>query len=196
LAVPLIIITSVVMSMVGVLIGLLVTGLPFGIIMTGLGVISLAGIVVNNAIVLLDYAEKLRRRGGLSRRELVVTTGTRRMRPVLLTAVTTILGLIPLSTGVEFDFHSFELVTGGESSQWWRGMGVAVIFGLAFATFLTLVLVPVLYDLLLDLRERRARRRGGGIGEAAAAAEAPGGEAGAGEGSEEGVAARGVLPAS
>jgi multidrug efflux pump subunit AcrB len=160
LAVPLIIITSVLMSMVGVLLGLMVTGLPFGIIMTGLGVISLAGIVVNNAIVLLDYGEQLRVRGGLSRRELLLLTGTRRLRPVLLTAITTILGLIPLATGFEFDFHAFTFVTGGESSQWWRGMGVAVIFGLAFATFLTLVLVPVLYDLLLGARERVARRRG------------------------------------
>jgi multidrug efflux pump subunit AcrB len=164
LAIPMIIITSVLMSMVGVLLGLLVTGLPFGIIMTGLGVISLAGIVVNNAIVLLDYGEQLRV-AGVPRGELVMQTGLRRMRPVLLTAVTTMLGLIPLATGVEFDFHTLVFSTGGESSQWWRGMAVAVIFGLGFATFLTLVLVPVLYDLLLDLRERAARwrqRRGGG----------------------------------
>ena len=133
--------------------GLLATGTPFGIIMTGLGVISLAGIVVNNAIVLLDYAEQLRAQG-LSRREVVVQTGLRRVRPVLLTAVTTILGLIPLSTGVEFDFHELAFATGGESSQWWQSMGVAVIFGLAFATFLTLILVPVLYDLQVQIRER------------------------------------------
>ncbi len=176
LAIPLIIITSVLMSMVGVLLGLLVTGLPFGIIMTGLGVISLAGIVVNNAIVLLDYGEQLRV-AGVPRGELVMQTGLRRMRPVLLTAVTTMLGLIPLATGVELDFHTLELSTGGESSQWWRGMAVAVIFGLGFATFLTLVLVPVLYDLLLELRERTARWRGrrggggGGEGDEAAAAE-------------------------
>lgn len=166
LAIPMIIISSVVMSMVGVLLGLLVTGLPFGIIMTGLGVISLAGIVVNNAIVLLDYGEQLRVQG-VPRKELVLATGMRRFRPVLLTAVTTILGLIPLATGVEFDFHSFQFATGGESSQWWRGMAVAVIFGLGFATFLTLVMVPVLYDLLLEFRERmaaRRARRGGGSG--------------------------------
>ena len=157
LAIPVIIITSVLMSMVGVLLGLLVTGLPFGIIMTGLGVISLAGIVVNNAIVLLDYGEQLWARG-LPRAEVVRLTGKRRMRPVLLTAITTILGLIPLTTGYEFDFTELRFAAGGESSQWWQGMGVAVIFGLAFATFLTLVLVPVLYDFLLQLRERRARR--------------------------------------
>ena len=157
LALPAIVITTVIMSMIGVLLGLLLTGLPFGIIMTGLGVISLAGIVVNNAIVLLDYGEQLGAKG-LPRRELIMTTGLRRMRPVLLTAITTILGLIPLSTGFEFDFTELHFSSGGESSQWWKGMGVAVIFGLAFATFLTLVVLPVLYDFLLQIRERRARR--------------------------------------
>ncbi|MEM7584186.1 MAG: efflux RND transporter permease subunit [Acidobacteriota bacterium] len=154
LAIPLIILTSVSMSMIGVLVGLLVTGMPFSIIMTGVGVISLAGIVVNNAIVLLDYGEQLRARG-LARREIVIRTGLRRLRPVLLTSVTTILGLLPLTTGVELDFRTLTLSTGSESSQYWRSMGVAVIFGLAFATFLTLVLVPVLYDLVLGWRERR-----------------------------------------
>jgi len=154
LAIPLIILTSVAMSMIGVLLGLLVTGMPFSIIMTGVGVISLAGIVVNNAIVLLDYGEQLRARG-LERRELVMETGMRRMRPVLLTAATTILGLVPLTTGIDFDFRTLAFSVGSESSQYWRAMGIAVIFGLAFATFLTLVLVPVLYDLLLDLRDRR-----------------------------------------
>ncbi len=154
-ALPFIVMTSVVMSMVGVVVGLMITRLPFGIIMTGLGVISLAGIVVNNAIVLLDYAEQQRKEGRLSRREIVVTTGLRRLRPVLLTAITTILGLIPLSTGYEFDFKRFVFSSGGESSQWWQGMGVAVIFGLALATFLTLILVPVLYDFWLGWRLRR-----------------------------------------
>lgn len=159
LAMPLIIMTSVFMSMIGVLIGLLVTGLPFGIIMTGLGVISLAGIVVNNAIVLLDYGEQLVARG-IPRRRAVMLTGERRLRPVTLTAITTILGLIPLTTGLEFDFFTFTFAAGGESSQWWQTMGVAVIFGLAFATFLTLIVVPVLYDLLLEVRERWAARQG------------------------------------
>ena len=95
---------------------------------------------------------------GLPRRELIMTTGLRRLRPVLLTAITTILGLIPLSTGFEFDFTELHFSSGGESSQWWMGMGVAVIFGLAFATFLTLVVLPVLYDFLLQIRERKARK--------------------------------------
>ncbi len=159
--VPFIIMTSVVMSLIGVLLGLLVTGTPFGIIMTGLGVISLAGVVVNNAIVLLDYAEQLRARG-FARRTLILVTGMRRLRPVMLTAVTTMLGLLPTVIGWGFDFRAFRIVHGGESSQWWRPMGIAVIFGLAFATFLTLVLVPVLYDSMLGFRAWLARRREAG----------------------------------
>lgn len=157
LAVPFIVMTSVIMSMIGVLLGLVVTGTPFGIIMTGLGVISLAGIVVNNAIVLLDYGEQLIARG-IARAEAVRLTGERRLRPVLLTALTTVLGLLPLATGFEVDFVNLTAGTGGESSQWWKSLAVAVIFGLGVATFLTLVLVPVLYDLLLERRERKAAR--------------------------------------
>lgn len=155
LAIPGIIITSVMMSMIGVLLGLLITRMPFSIIMTGVGIISLAGIVVNNAIVLLDYGEQLMARG-LDRRQAVLQAGMRRLRPVMLTAVTTILGLLPLTTGVEIDFRTLTLSTGSESSQYWGPMGVAVIFGLTFATFLTLVLVPVLYHALLGFRQRFA----------------------------------------
>ncbi|HPR63739.1 MAG TPA: efflux RND transporter permease subunit [Thermoanaerobaculia bacterium] len=146
-ALPLIILTSVIMSMAGVLWGLILTGHPFGILMTGIGIISLAGVVVNNAIVLLDYAEQLLLRG-LSLREAVLTASTRRLRPVLLTAITTILGLIPLSTGLSFDFHTFTPDIGGEGSQWWGPMGMAVIFGLLFATALTLIMVPSLYFII------------------------------------------------
>ncbi|MCG8459826.1 MAG: efflux RND transporter permease subunit, partial [Holophagales bacterium] len=151
--VPGIIVSSVLMSLFGVLAGVVATGISLSIVMTGVGVISLAGIVVNNAIVLLDYAEQQRAKG-LGRREVVVTTGLRRLRPVLLTAVTTILGLLPLTTGVEIDFTTLSISTDSESSDYWRAMGVAVIFGLAFATFLTLVLVPLLYDTLWKLRDR------------------------------------------
>jgi multidrug efflux pump subunit AcrB len=153
-----------------VLLGLLATGTPFGIIMTGLGVISLAGVVVNNAIVLLDYAEQQRARG-LPRRTAILVTGMRRLRPVLLTAITTILGLVPTVVGWGFDFRRLRFASAGESSQWWRPMGVAVMFGLAFATLLTLILVPVLYDLLLGLRERWARRKGRGEGSGAGGGE-------------------------
>ena len=115
--------------------------------MTGIGVISLAGVVVNNAIVLIGYTLQLRQRG-LSAREAIIRAGVVRFRPVILTAITTILGLLPLATGISFDFFSFSWEIGGRSSQWWGPMGVAVIFGLAFATALTLVIVPVLISLI------------------------------------------------
>ena len=144
LSVPLIIMTTVLLSLIGVLAGLLICGIPFGVIMTGVGVISLAGVVVNNAIVLLDYTRRLQRRG-LGLLDAAVRAGVTRLRPVLLTAATTILGLIPMATGVSFDFHTMSIAWRSESSQWWASMAVAVIFGLAFATVLTLVVVPSLY---------------------------------------------------
>ena len=144
---PVAVLSSVFLSLVGVLIGLLVTGMPFGILMTGVGIISLAGVVVNNAIVLIDYTLQLFRRG-LSRREAIVQAGLTRFRPVILTAVTTILGLIPLTTGISFDFYTFTWQVSGRSSQWWGPMGVAVVFGLAFATALTLIVVPVVVSLI------------------------------------------------
>lgn len=158
LTLPFIIMMSVILSLIGVLLGLIVTATPFGIIMTGIGVISLAGVVVNNAIVLIDYIEKLRDRG-LSRREAIVQGGETRLRPVLLTAITTILGLIPLSTGFSFDFRTLGLEIGGESSQWWGPMGIAVIFGLAVATILTLVVVPVMYEILTGWTEKRQTQK-------------------------------------
>ncbi len=130
---PFIILSSILLSTIGVLIGLMLFRMPFGIIMTGVGVISLAGVVVNNAIVLIDYIDILRTRDKLERREAIVRGGKTRFRPVMLTAVTTILGLIPLAIGLNIDFN-----------------GLYTRLGLAFATFLTLVLVPVMYSLLDD----------------------------------------------
>ena len=153
---PVIILTSVIMSTVGVLIGLVVFRMPFVVIMTGVGIISLAGVVVNNAIVLIDYIDILRDRDGLDRREALVQGGKTRFRPVVLTAVTTVLGLVPLAIGLNFDFIGLftrlnpELYWGGEQAAWWGSMAIAVIVGLSFATVLTLVLVPVLYSLVDD----------------------------------------------
>jgi len=147
---PLIILSAVIVSLVGVFIGLIVFQMPFGILMTGIGVISLAGVVVNNNIVLIDYINVLRRRG-LSRREAVVAAGLRRFRPVTLTAITTILGLIPLSFGFGFDIYTMSFAEGGQSQEFWKSMGIAVIFGLGFATVLTLVIVPVFYSTIDDL---------------------------------------------
>ena len=154
---PLVILTSVVLSTVGVLLGLLVLRMPFGVIMTGVGVIALAGIVVNNAIVLIDYTELLRKRDGLSRFDSLVEGGVTRYRPVILTAITTIGGMIPLAVGLNFDYLGLyarlepELYWGGENASWWGPLAIAVIFGLAFATFLTLILVPVMVSALDDL---------------------------------------------
>ncbi|KAA3596067.1 MAG: AcrB/AcrD/AcrF family protein [Calditrichaeota bacterium] len=155
--IPFIIMISVLLSFIGVFFGLLVTDKPFGIIMTGIGVISLAGIVVNNAIVLIDYIQKLREQG-MEKVDAIILGGKTRLRPVILTAITTILGLIPLTAGINIDFIglfkgdvSKFIEFGADSSQWWGNMGVAVIFGLMFATFLTLIVVPVLYYYLSDL---------------------------------------------
>jgi multidrug efflux pump len=150
---PLIIMASVLFSLIGVFIGLLVTGTAFGIIMTGIGVISLAGVVVNNAIVLIDYINQLMARG-LESTEALLRAGLVRFRPVMLTAITTILGLLPRATGVSFDFRKMTLDIGGESSQWWGPMAVAVIFGLGFATLLTLILVPVMCSVAHSWRRR------------------------------------------
>ena len=153
---PFVIMISVILSFFGVFFGLLITLKPFGIIMTGIGIISLAGVVVNNAIVLIDYIQQMRQKG-MDKIKAIIHGGKVRLRPVILTAITTILGLIPLTAGINIDFiglfkgdYSKFIQFGAESSQWWSNMGVAVIFGLLFATALTLVVVPVLYDMLSD----------------------------------------------
>lgn len=158
LSVPFIIMMTVILSLIGVFVGLIVCAMPFGIIMTGVGVISLAGVVVNNAIVLLDYTRQLQRRG-LDLIPAAVQAGATRLRPVLLTAATTILGLIPMAVGVSYDFHTFQWATRSESSQWWASMAIAVIFGLGFATLLTLLVVPTLYVTLTRLVQRLGFRR-------------------------------------
>ncbi len=153
---PLIIMTSVVLSLGGAFLGLLLIRSPFGIIMSGVGVISLAGVVVNNAIVLIDYTNKLRQ-GGMALNDAVIAAGATRLRPVLLTAVTTVLGLLPMVTGVSYDFHVMAISWISESTQWWRNMAIVVIFGLMVATFLTLVVVPSLYSLLATGSKRLTR---------------------------------------
>ena len=152
---PLIIFMSIILSMVGVMWGLLITQMRASVIMTGLGVISLAGIVVNNAIVLIACIIQ-QKNAGMGTTEAVVHAGHLRLRPVLLTATTTILGLLPMAIGWSIDVHSFpwKITAGGSTSSWWAPMAVAVIFGLAVATVLTLVLVPVMYSLADHLVQR------------------------------------------
>ncbi len=107
--------------------------------------------VVNNAIVLIDYTNRLKDRG-MTLTEAVIAAGATRLRPVMLTAVTTILGLLPMVTGISYDFHVMAVSLTSESSQWWRSMAIVVIFGLLVATVLTLVVVPVLYALIDEVK--------------------------------------------
>ncbi|MDR7131287.1 multidrug efflux pump subunit AcrB [Algoriphagus sp. 4150] len=165
---PFIIMASVVLSTIGVFLGLVIFNMDFVVIMTGIGIISLAGVVVNNAIVLIDYTNLVRER---KRDELgmgpkdhlpfplliasIVESGKTRLRPVLLTAITTVLGLIPLAIGMNINFGTLlssfdpQFYVGGDNAAFWGPMAWTVIFGLTFATFLTLVIVPVMY-LLAD----------------------------------------------
>jgi multidrug efflux pump len=158
----LLILSAIVFSTVGVMLGLLLTHQPFGIVMSGVGVIALAGIVVNNNIVLIDTYNELKKRG-LAPYDAVLLTGAQRLRPVLLTTVTTVLGLMPMVLRVNVDLFAREVTFGGPSTDWWAQLASAVAGGLAFATLLTLVLTPAL--LLLGaqisgwLAARRARRR-------------------------------------
>jgi multidrug efflux pump len=154
----LLILTSVIMSTIGVFIGLLVTGQPFGIIMSGVGVIALAGIVVNNNIVLIDTYDRLKETAETAR-EAILRTGAQRLRPVLLTTVTTILGLMPMVTGVNIDFISRQVSVGAPSMQWWSQLSTAIVFGLGFATVLTLIVTPCALMLKANVHGWLARRR-------------------------------------
>jgi multidrug efflux pump len=170
---PAIIMLAIFLSLIGVFGGLIVTGKPFVIMMTMMGIISLAGIVVNNGVVLLDYADLLIKRKkenlGLTKHEfvgkddlyeLIVRAGKARLRPVLLTAITTILGLIPLATGLNINFYTLvsefdaNIYFGGDNVIFWGPLAWTVIYGLFIATFLTLIVVPVLFLLVEKLKMR------------------------------------------
>ncbi len=135
--------STLVMSVAGVLLGMLVTGQKFSVIMTGTGIIALAGIVVNNAIVLIDTYH-LNRRRGLREAEAALISAVQRLRPVLLTTVTTIFGLLPMVFEFDVDWIHRTVGIGNEISSWWVQLATALVSGLAFATLLTLVLTPVL----------------------------------------------------
>ena len=156
IVIPVIIMVSVALSLIGIFTGLLIFNLPFGVIMSGIGVISLAGVVVNNAIILLDAIRQLKRKG-LDVYDAVVTAGMIRFRPVLLTAITTVLGLVPMAFKINIDFAGLTYQYNTESSQYWQSMAVAIIFGLLLATILTLGVVPSLY-LIYDRSKTRLSR--------------------------------------
>jgi multidrug efflux pump len=154
LKVPFVILISVLLSLIGVMFGLVVTRTPASVIMTGVGVVALAGIVVRNGIVLLDFVKHKHGEGGLSLHDALLEAGRIRLRPVLLTAAATVLAIMPMATGVDFDWAEFHFVFGAESAEFWRPLAVTIIFGLTFSTFLTLVIVPTVYSLLDEWSER------------------------------------------
>ncbi|HEY9220054.1 MAG TPA: efflux RND transporter permease subunit [Lutibacter sp.] len=174
---PIIISLTVLLSLIGVLLGLIVFRMEFVVMMTMIGIISLAGIVVNNAIVLIDYTNlvivRKRLEEGLDEgvltkeiiNESIVEGGKTRLRPVLLTAITTILGLMPLALGININFMTLftefdpEFYIGGENVAFWGPMSWTIIFGLTFATFLTLIIVPVMYQLLNNFKFKLDRKQ-------------------------------------
>lgn len=175
---PVIVMSTVVFSTIGVFLGLVVFRMDFVVLMTMLGIISLIGVVVNNAIVLMDFARLLFNRAGRQRglpeeaiipiedaREALVTAGRVRLRPVLLTAVAAILGLVPLAIGLNFNFFSLFMELdphfhmGGDNVMFWGPLSWAVIYGLVFATFLTLILVPVMMLIVMKIKHRRQWKR-------------------------------------
>ena len=171
---PIIILLTILLSFTGVIFGLLIFNMPFVILMTMLGIISLAGIVVNNSVVLIDYTQLLINRrkiqenvsGLLSMsqaKEAVIKGGSARLRPVILTAVTTILGLVPLAIGLNINFFSLvtewnpKIYVGGDNVVFWGPLAWTVIFGLSFATFLTLVIVPATFTIVYSIKVRVRR---------------------------------------
>ncbi len=173
---PIIILISIFLSFTGVFMGITLFQMPFVILMTMMGVISLAGIVVNNGVVLLDYTQLLidRKKNeiGISKEEMldnddaivaIIQGGTARLRPVILTAITTILGLIPLSIGLNIDFFSLfsnwdsNIYIGGDNVIFWGPLAKTVIFGLTFATFLTLIIVPATFLITYQLKTKFKR---------------------------------------
>ncbi len=155
------VLTAVVLSTIGVLIGLMVMGQPFGVVMTGIGVIANAGVIVNNNIVLIDTYDRLRREG-VAAYEAIIETCRERARPVVLTAVTAILGVLPIAFGMNIEFMTREITIGAPATQWWISLSTAIVFGLGFATVLTLIVTPAALMAIANVaawRERRRERR-------------------------------------
>lgn len=141
------VLSAVVMSTIGVLLGLMIMGQPFTMVMTGIGIIALAGVVVNNNIVLIDTYDTLRREGR-PKIEAILQTCRERARPVVLTALTAILGVLPIAFGLNMELLSHEVTIGAPSTQWWIALSSAIVYGLAFATVLTLIIIPSLLMLV------------------------------------------------
>jgi multidrug efflux pump len=153
------VLTAIVMSSIGVMFGLMILNQPFGIVMTGIGIIALAGIIVNNNIVLIDTYDHLKKTAK-SRREALLVTGVQRLRPVILTKLTTLLGLLPLVFHMTIDFTGRDVTFGAPSTQWWAPLAAAITFGVLFASPLTLLFTPCALELQGRLSDWMARQRG------------------------------------
>lgn len=151
------VLSAVIMSTIGVFIGLMITGRPFGIVMNGIGVIALAGIVVNNNIVLIDTFDRIRKTE-TDQMVAILRTGAQRLRPVMLTTVTTMLGLLPMMFGLNIDFVTREVTLGAPSTQWWIQLATSIVYGLGFATVLTLVMTPSALMVRANIQGWRHRR--------------------------------------
>jgi multidrug efflux pump len=157
---PLIILSEIIFSLIGVLLGFSIFGMNISVVMTGVGVIALAGIVVKNGILLVEFADVLREREGYELHEAVVMAGKTRLTPVLLTATAAILGLIPLAIGLNINFFTLfsewepHFFLGGDSVIFWGPLAWTILFGLAFATFLTLLVVPAMYLISENIKIR------------------------------------------
>jgi len=163
---PVIILTEILFSIIGVMLGFGITGMEVSVVMTGIGIVGLAGIVVKNGILVIEFADELRGRG-LKTREAVIQGGKTRIIPVMLTAIAAILALIPLAVGFNIDFVAMfselnpHIFFGGDSASFWKPLSWTIIFGLAFAFFMTLVIVPAMY-LIAERLKRPMRRQYGG----------------------------------
>jgi multidrug efflux pump len=158
---PLIVIAQIFLSITGVLLGFTIFNLEFSVMMTGMGIIAVAGIVVKNAIIIIDYTDKRIAEGGDARAAVVEAAATR-LTPVLLTALSTILGLMPLAIGLNFNFQTLftsldpQIYWGGDNAAFWNPLAWTIIFGLTFTTVLTLVVVPAMYTLSYVRRREKA----------------------------------------
>jgi len=152
------VLSTVVMSTIGVMLGMLVMGQTFSIIMTGTGIVALAGIVVNNNIVLVDTYQHLVRQG-FEPLEAIVRTGAQRLRPVFLTTATTMVGLLPMMFNIAVDFFEPSMGVGGPVTDWWVSLSTAVVFGMGFSTVLTLIVTPCMMAIPHQRRARKAARR-------------------------------------
>jgi multidrug efflux pump len=152
------VLSAIILSTIGVLIGLMVMGQSFGVVMTGIGIIANAGVIVNNNIVLIDTYDRLRDEG-VAAYEAIIETCRERARPVILTAVTAILGVLPIAFGMNIEFMTREITIGAPATQWWIHLSTAIVFGLGFATVLTLIVTPAALMAIANLAAWRDRRR-------------------------------------